>query len=331
MKRPVKSTSARMKLAIGPAATIAARLRSGWPGQRPRAICRESVAERRRVRRARRVRRRRGISRIRRAGNSARRQRVPEPIDPGEQFGAKAERKGLDLHPAPAADEVMAELVKEHDRAHDRDEGQDIPTHPVDPADDLFNTDVAPSWPSAKYPPQPVEMVTISLQWRKSGATPRGRTPDLAPHSESPSPRRRRRACGFRPPRASVRAYARRGRQAPPKAILPSRNAATAISLAAFSAVGAPSPFGSAPRSRSRSAGKRARSAGSNVSPPSAAKIGRGDSRGDPVGIGEAMRDRRSHVRRGEPANVEPSANEIRPCTIDCGMHDDGKPLGRDH
>ena len=37
-------------------------------------------------------------------------------VDAGKQFGAEAERKRVDLDPAPAPDEIMAEFVDEDDR-----------------------------------------------------------------------------------------------------------------------------------------------------------------------------------------------------------------------
>ncbi len=39
-------------------------------------------------------------------------------------------RKGVDPHAAPPADQIMPELVEEHDRAEDHDERQDVPTEP---------------------------------------------------------------------------------------------------------------------------------------------------------------------------------------------------------
>ena len=53
-------------------------------------------------------------------------------VDPGEEFGAEAERERVDLHSAPASNEVMAELVKENDEADDENERQDVPPHPID-------------------------------------------------------------------------------------------------------------------------------------------------------------------------------------------------------
>src|SRR5262249_27872882 len=45
-------------------------------------------------------------------------------VRPAEQFAAEADREGIRLHPEPAADEIMAELVNEDQRPDDRQENQ---------------------------------------------------------------------------------------------------------------------------------------------------------------------------------------------------------------
>ena len=102
-----------MKLAIGPAATIAARLRSGCPA---------SVNERST-----------DGSRLGAVGDagdvgvavkldvSPERQRADPParaarVDPRRKFGTEAERESVDFDAAPSSDQIVPELVDEHDQ-----------------------------------------------------------------------------------------------------------------------------------------------------------------------------------------------------------------------
>ena len=110
---PEKITMARMKLAIGPAATIAARFQTGWAAKvtarSPGAIC----DGRRRGLRAGGV----GVAMeldvaAERDGGEPPARAVP--VREADDLGPEPEREGVDLHAAPAADEEMAELVEEH-------------------------------------------------------------------------------------------------------------------------------------------------------------------------------------------------------------------------
>ncbi len=120
-----------MKLAIGPAATMAARLRSGWPASVESPLLLRHRRHALEVGRARRM----GVA-VELDVTANRKGGEPPAgavaIDPGEDFRAKTQRKGVDLDPAPASDEVMAKLVNEDDQADYEDEGQDIPPHPND-------------------------------------------------------------------------------------------------------------------------------------------------------------------------------------------------------
>ena len=114
-----------------------------------------------------------------------------------------------------------------------------------------------------------------------------------------------------------------------PKPIRQSRNAATATSLAALRAVGAPPPARSASMAMP-SAGNRSRSARSKVSRPSAARSGPANARGDAVGIGEAMGDRRAHVGRRHAGDQRAVDEGDEPVDDRLRMDDDVEPLGRD-
>jgi hypothetical protein len=121
MNKAVNSTNARMKFAMGPAAT----LRGGHRG------------------RARRGGGARGVGVAPKFHIAAERKQSETPagapaVDSREQLGAKAQGKRLDLDPAPAADRIMPEFVKEDYRAHHGDEGKDIPPHPIDKSQGLI-------------------------------------------------------------------------------------------------------------------------------------------------------------------------------------------------
>ena len=113
-----------------------------------------------------------------------------------------------------------------------------------------------------------------------------------------------------------------------PKPIRPPRKAATATSLAAFSAVGAPPPAlqridGDAERGETLEVraleGQTAER--SEVRPPNA--------RGDALRIGEAMGDRRAHVGRGHAGDQRTVDEGDQPVDDRLGMDDHVEPLGR--
>ncbi len=83
------------------------------------------------------------------------------------------------------------------------------------------------------------------------------------------------------------------------KPIRPARNAATAISLAALSTVGAVPPARSASRGEA-SAGKRSWSGASKVSRPIAAEVEPRGRRADPLRPAQRVGDRDAHVRLAE-------------------------------
>ena len=263
---------------------------------------------------------------------AAERQRRDPPagaprIDPGPQFRPKSQRKGVDADAAPAPDQIMAELMDEHDRAEDYQERQDIPSKP---GKQIRN--------ELKKSHQEISAgATRSIHGRA------GRLSSVLPDRRTLTPRRggffRRdmvkprasatldgvlsspAACMADSVRSTIRAIS-------PKPIRSSRNAATAISLAAFSAVGAPPPASQASMAMP-SAGNRPRSASSNVRRPSAARFGRANPGGDPVGIGEAMGDGRAHVGRGHAGDQRTVGEVDQPMHDRLRMDDDGEPLGR--
>ena len=268
---PVKITKARMKLATGPAATIAARLRNGCPAkvnERSTAAVAPSAA-----------RHAGGIGVAVELDISAERKRADPPagaarVDPGEQLGTEAERESVDFDAAPSPDQIVPEFMEENDQAQNQDEGNDVPSDPRyevgtrmqqrhHRASELRQPDAAAGRRN---------MVTNRLQWLSPTSGQEAEPPYLERYGELPAlPQRRgrpqftgRRHRGERS-RNEARDFA--------EAYSPSRNADTAISLAPLSAVGAPPPARSASIA-SPSAGKRSRSARSKVNRPSAARSG---------------------------------------------------------
>ena len=170
-------------------------------------------------------------------------------------------------------------------------------------------------------------MVTERLQWRKSALTPIGSPSYLSRYGESPALPQCRPAGSIRRLAVIAASVFATRRAMSPKPIRRSRNAETAISLAALSAVGAPPPERSASIARP-SAGKRSRSARSKVNRPSAARSGASDPGRDSIGIGQAMRNRGAHVRRRHTGDQRSVGEGDEPMHDRLRMHDDIEPVG---
>ena len=178
---PVKMTKARMKLATGPASTIAARFRNGCPAKRQRAVDRR--IEPRPVPDAG------GVGVAVKLDISAERQRADPParaarIHPREQLRTEAERESVDFNAAPSADQIVPKLVDRDDKAQDHDERDDVPSEPRQKAGDRIHSR-HPRPPI--QPPRPTAVggwLLKQLQWRKSTLTPIDSPPYLSRYGE---------------------------------------------------------------------------------------------------------------------------------------------------
>ena len=123
-KIAVKITIARMKLAIGPAATMAARAAKGFALEAPRPLLRRQLLERFLARAC-------GILVVDEFHVAAERNpgQPPAravPVVEAHDLRTEADREGLDRHAAPAGHQEMAELVDEDHDGQDEQERKKI-------------------------------------------------------------------------------------------------------------------------------------------------------------------------------------------------------------
>ena len=106
--------------------------------------------------------------------------------------GPNPSEKASILTPHQRPTEIMAELVKEHDRAHDDDERQDVPAHPIEEAAELLETTPSSSLRGAAFGARVAKRLWLLIRYHaaRGAFRPRGRSPDLARYGESPAPRR---------------------------------------------------------------------------------------------------------------------------------------------
>src|SRR5262249_22038701 len=153
---------------------------------------------------------------------------------PAEQFTAEADREGVRLHPEPAADEIVAELVDEDQRPDDGEKGQDREKEGRTAQAWIFPVSAA-----ATLRASPSISSTASMDVGAGGSKRASTSPT-------------REAISRKPSRLS-------------------RKEATAISLAALRIAGLAPPAARASRAR-RSAGKRSRSGASKARAPIATR-----------------------------------------------------------
>src|SRR3982750_3475273 len=127
---------ARMKLAIGPAATIAARWGTGLKKKVAGAPRLRHLADGVGVRHAR------GVLVAEELHVAAERNRRDLParavaIVKAEQLGPKSDREGEHAHAAPSRDQKVPELVKENDDRQNEQERNDVAGKPAAPRADM--------------------------------------------------------------------------------------------------------------------------------------------------------------------------------------------------
>ncbi len=207
MNIPVKIMKARIKLATGPASTIAARLRSGCPARvmlrstsgsaepapplDARDIC---VAVEFHV--------------------AAERQRSDSParavrIDASGEFGAEAERERVDFDAASPCDKIVTEFMEEHDRAQDHEERDHVPSEArrAGPPKKCINA-IRDSAPAGLGLPAAAGQ-TLSKSYRTGDPRPRGVSSARPRYGELPALAQRLRAPRAPPPLPSPRSSAR--------------------------------------------------------------------------------------------------------------------------